>query len=330
MAGEPGLPHDLPPANPPRPPADPQFAAGTAWVDGRVVPVGEATIPLLDWGFLRSDACQETISAWNGVLFRLDDHLDRFQRSLERLRLASPLPRDGVRHAVHALVAAAGFRDAYVQIIMTRGRPPIGSRDIRLCENRFQAFCIPYVWIAPPAMQARGLHLHVSRRLRVPQASVDPMVKHYHWLDFEMALFEAYDTGAETTVICDADGNVLEGPGFNIFARRGDRLVTPARGMLDGMTRRTVIELCTEFGIAVVQEDVPAASLAQADEVFLTTTAGGVLPVTRVGDVAIGNGPGRVTTRIQQAYWGRRLAGWHGEPVDYAAFAADLEEANQR
>lgn len=303
---------------PRRAPFAPAYADGTAWIDGKIVPVAEATIPLLDWGFLRSDACQETISAWNGTLFRLDDHLDRFARSLDRLHMTSPLSRDEIRRAVHMLIAAAGFQDAYVQIIMTRGRPPIGSRDLRLCTNRFQAFCIPYVWIAPPDVQERGLKLHISSRHRVPPAAVDPMVKHYHWLDFEMGLLEAYDNGADTVVLSDGNGHVLEGPGFNIFVRQGDKLLTPRAGMLDGMTRRTVMELCSDLGIALETCDVPAASLAEADEIFLTTTAGGVLPVTSVGHAAIGNGPGRLTARIHHAYWRRRAEGWLGEPVDYA------------
>jgi branched-chain amino acid aminotransferase len=296
---------------------DPRFAAGTAWIDGKVVPVAEATLPLLDWGFLRSDACQETISAWDGVLFRLDAHLDRFFRSTDRLRMTSPMSRVEIRNAVHALIATAGYDNAYVQIIMTRGRPPIGSRDIRLCTNRFQAFCIPYVWIASPEVQERGLHLHVSGRHRVPSSSVDPMVKHYHWLDFEMGLLDAYDQGAETVVLSDGAGNVLEGPGFNIFVRQGDKLLTPRRGMLDGMTRRTVMELCKDLGITVEETDVSEATLRGAEEVFLTTTAGGVLPVTSIDHAAIRNGPGPMTARIHRAYWQRRAEGWYGEPVDY-------------
>ncbi|WP_046868104.1 aminotransferase class IV [Microvirga massiliensis] len=300
-----------------REPVAARFAAGTAWTDGKIVPVAEATLPLLDWGFLRSDACQETISAWDGILFRLDDHLDRFWRSLDRLRMTSPLSREEIRRIIHVLIATAGYDNAYVQIIMTRGRPPIGSRDIRLCSNRFQAFCIPYVWIATPEVQERGLHLHVSRRHRVPAASVDPMVKHYHWLDFEMGLLEAYDAGAETVVLSDANGNILEGPGFNIFIRKGDKLLTPSSGMLDGMTRRTVMEICRDLGIPVEETDVPIETLLNADEIFLTTTAGGVLPVTSVDAKAIRNGPGPFTARIHSAYWQRRADGWLGDPIDY-------------
>ena len=237
--------------------------------------------------------------------------------------MTSPIDRAGITHVVHALIASAGFRNAYVQIIMTRGRPPIGSRDIRLCRSRFHAFCISYVWIAPPDMQERGLHLHISRRVRVPSASVDPMVKHYHWLDFEMGLLEAYDAGAETVVLSDAAGNITEGPGFNLFIRQGKRLLTPRSGMLDGMTRRTVLELCDDLSIPVETADLSPEALLAADEVFLTTTAGGILPVTRVDGTAIGNGPGAFTARLHEAYWSRRVAGWHGEPVDYSASATD-------
>jgi branched-chain amino acid aminotransferase len=308
------------------PPVEARFAAGTAWIDGRIVPVAEASLPLLDWGFLRSDACQETISAWDGLLFRLDDHLDRFWRSLERLRMTSPLSRDQIRGAIHALIATAGYDNAYVQIIMTRGRPPIGSRDIRLCTQRFQAFCIPYVWIATPEVQQRGLHVHIGSRHRVPATSVDPMVKHYHWLDFELGLLEAFDHGAETVVLTDGQGHLLEGPGFNIFVRRGEKLLTPRSGMLDGMTRRTVMELCADLGISVEEADVPVAALREADEAFLTTTAGGVLPVASVDTRAIRNGPGPFTARIHAAYWQRRADGWLGEPVDYTVPAALASE----
>lgn len=308
------------------PPIEARFGAGTAWIDGRIVPVAEASLPLLDWGFLRSDACQETISAWDGLLFRLDDHLDRFWRSLERLRMTSPLSRDEIRGAIHALIATAGYDNAYVQIIMTRGRPPIGSRDIRLCTQRFQAFCIPYVWIATPEVQQRGLHVHIGSRHRVPATSVDPMVKHYHWLDFELGLLEAFDHGAETVVLTDGQGHILEGPGFNIFVRKGDKLLTPRSGMLDGMTRRTVMELCADLGISVEETDVPVAALRDADEALLTTTAGGVLPVASVDAKAIRNGPGPFTARIHAAYWQRRADGWLGEPVDYTVPAALASE----
>lgn len=193
---------------------------------------------------------------------------------------------------------------------------------MRLCVNRFQAFCIPYVWIATPSMQEQGLKLHVSQRVRVPVESVDPMVKHCHWLDFEMGLYEAYDLNADSVRLVDFERNITEGPGFNIFAVIDGKLTTPDRGMLDGMTRRTVIELAEDLQIARAQAPVSAAALYGASEVFLTTTAGGVIPVTSIDGQAVGTGSvGRLTAILHEAYWARRSEGWHAEPVNYYAIA---------
>ena len=205
-----------------------------------------------------------------------------------------------------------------VQIIMTRGRPPIGSRDLRLCANRFQAFCIPYVWIASQETQRTGIRLHVSAHVRVPPSSVDPMVKHYHWLDFQMGLLDAHDRGMDTVVLVDNNGHVTEGPGFNVFMVLDGRLVTPASGMLDGMTRRTVIEIAQERDIDLTQREIPAEELRSASEVFLTTTAGGIIPVNTVDGLTVGEGaPGRGTAMIHSAYWNKRAQGCLGEPVNY-------------
>lgn len=301
----------------------PDYSAGVAFVGGEYVPVREARIPLLDWGFLRSDANQDTISAWKGLVFRLDDHLARFERNIAKLRLTCPHDRAGLREIVMNCLRLTGFREAYIQILMTRGQPPIGSRDPRACENQFYAFCIPYVWIATPEKQKEGLHLVISGIQRVPPQSVDPTLKHYHWLDFEMGLFEAYDRGGETVVLVDGDGNVAEGPGFNLFVVTGGRVRTPSEAVLDGMTRRTVFELCAETNLDCVAEAITPDETRGADEVFMSTTGGGVIPVTTVDGQAIGDGsPGPVTTRLSTLYWQKREAGWHGTPVDYEAAAS--------
>lgn len=299
-----------------RPGSEPRFAAGAAFVDGEVVPVLDARIPLLDWGFVRSDACQDTVSVWGGQFFRLEDHLVRFERSCTRLRMQSPLARDQIREVLFDLVRRCGFDRAYAQMILTRGRPPIGSRDPRQCVNRFQAYCIPYVWIATPEVQERGLHMHLSKRVRVPPQSVDPEVKHYHWLDFNMGLFDAYDRGAQTVCLVDLEGNVAEGPGFNVFTVRNGAVRTPERNVLDGLTRDTVRQICEQIEVPFGLATVTPSDLAHADEVFLSSTSGGILPVTRLDDRAIGGGrPGPVTLRIRGRYWANREAGWHGTRV---------------
>ena len=129
-------------------------------------------------------------------------------------------------------------------------------------------------------------------------------MKNYHWLDMVMGLFEAYDRGGETVVVVDAYGNLVEGPGFNIFAVNGHRLKTPGHGVLEGMTRRTTIELAPECGFEVAQGNLSADEALAADEVFITTTAGGIIPITKIDGQAIGAGaPGPVTRRLQERYW---------------------------
>ena len=295
------------------------MAECASFVEGEIVPIVEAKLPLLDWGFIRGDANQDTISVWKGMFFRLDNHIDRFFRNIETLRMTCPLTRDEVRGVAMDLVRKTGFWEAYVQLIMTRGLPPIGSRDPRTCVNRFQAYCIPYVWIATPEQQLAGLSMYVSERWRVPPQSVSTRIKHYHWLDFEMSLFDAYDRGAQTACCIDAFGYIAEGPGFNVFAVFDDVVLTPKDGVLDGVTRRTALELCDELGF---RHDfglfTAARAQSEASEVFITSTSGGIIPITTLNGVTIEDGrPGAKTSALHEAYWSKREAGWLGTPVSY-------------
>ena len=303
---------------------DSDYSKGIAFTEGEYCPVEDAKISMLDFGFLRSDANQDTISVWQGQFFRLEDHLDRFARNIEKLRMRSPYSRDEQREVLMECVRRTGFQNAYVQMLMTRGRPPIGVRDIRQCENKFHVFCLPYIYLATEDVRERGIHLIVSQIQRVPPESVDPTVKHYHWLDFEMGLFEAYDKGADTVALVDAKGNIAEGPGFNVFAIKDGRLTTPDAGVLDGMTRRTVFELCNESNVDCQLATITPEALRGADEVFLCSTAGGIMAVSQVDGGEIGDGaPGPVATRLNDMYWSKREAGWHGTAVDYDAQAAE-------
>ena len=297
---------------------DPRFAEGTAFIDGEYVPVREARIPILDYGFLRSDATYDVAHVWKGYVFRLADHLDRFERNVAALRMRLPLSRDAVRGVLMECVRRSGLRDAFVHMTCTRGLPARGSRDPRKCENRFYAFAIPFVWIASEEQRARGLHLHISSIQRIPRASVDPTVKNFHWIDLTRGLFEAYDSGAEVEVLVDGEGNVTEGPGFNLFVAAGGRLATPAAGVLDGMTRRTVFDLCRDINLGVDAENIPVERVRRGDEVFITSTAGGIMPVTKIDGVPLGDGkPGPLTKQLHDLYWSRKAAGWLGTAIDY-------------
>ena len=289
----------------------PDYSQGVAFVRGQYVPIAEAAIPMTDWGFLRSDATYDVVTVWDGAFFRLDAHLERFGASCARFRLEPGLSPAEITAVLEQCVRLSGLRSAYVEMIVTRGQPPWGSRDPRQAVNRFYAFAVPYVWIANEAQRAQGLSLIVSDVQRIPASSVDPRAKNYHWNDLTMGLLGALDAGGDTVVLSDGAGNVVEGPGFNIFCVNAQgTLVTPAEGVLEGITRRTVIEMAAALGLPLQARALPAAELRSACEVFLSTSGGGVLPVTRVDGHSVGDGAvGPVTRQLVQTYWD-----WHRDP----------------
>jgi branched-chain amino acid aminotransferase len=200
----------------------------------------------------------------------------------------------------------------------TRGIPPPRTRDPRLCTNRFYAFAQSFVWIANDDQRRNGLKMVISRVQRIPSESVDQRIKNFHWLDLTMGIFEAYDKDALVPVLLDREGNVTEGPGFNIFSVKDEKLATPHRGLFEGMTRRTVIELATRLGPACEVRPVSAEELRNSDEIFITSTAGGVMPVTDLDGRIYGNGkPGTITNIVCDAYWQIHAEGRLSTSIDY-------------
>ena len=198
-----------------------QFPPGTAFIDGQFVPISEAKISILDWGFLRSDATYDVVHVWKRRFFQLDKHLDRFLASVAKLRMTVPVDRATLTEILRQCVRRSELADAYVEMICTRGNSPTFSRDPRDAANRLICFAIPFGWIANEAQRQRGLSIAISSVVRIPPSSVDPTVKNYHWLDLVKALYEGYDRGAENVVLVNELGEITEGPGFNIFAVSG-------------------------------------------------------------------------------------------------------------
>lgn len=295
-----------------------EYSEGCGYVRGGYVPIGDATISLLDAGFARSDVTYDVAGVWDGAFFRLEDHLDRFERSCKELHLDIGVTRAELTEILHECVRRSGLRAAYVDMIATRGIPR-GSRDPRTYQNSFYAYAIPYVWIVQPDDQVTGSDLVIARQtVRIPESSVDPTVKNFHWGDMVRGMFEAYERGGTVVVLPDAEGNVTEGPGFNVFAVVGGELISPSSGVLEGVTRRTVLDLADDLGVVAALGVLPADTLRGADEVFLTSTAGGVMPVVTVDGVEVGDGrPGELTMRFRQAYWDAHSDPRWATPISY-------------
>jgi branched-chain amino acid aminotransferase len=301
------------------PSATRRFEAGAAFVDGSYVPIDEARISILDTGFSRSDLTYDVVAVWDGAFFRLSDHLERFEEGCRRLRLTLPYERAEISSILIELVRLTGLRAAYVETICTRGVPEKGARDPRALENRFYAFAIPYVWLLRPDDAEGGMDAIIAHTVRrIPTTSVDPTVKNFHWGDLTRGLYEAYDRGARFPILLDHDGNVTEGAGYNVFAVVGERLLTPVSGTLEGITRRTILELAEREHIPAESTQLSEEVFRGASELFATSTAGGVMPIVSLDGEPVGSGSiGPMTGRLRDLYWHAHRDPRYLTPVDY-------------
>ena len=279
------------------------YARGIAWIEGELYPLAEARIPIQDQGFLRSDLTYDVPAVWDGRFFRLDDHLDRLDASCAKMRLRLPLDRRTLKDTLVEMVARSGIRDAYVELIVTRGLKFV--TEYKSYENNLYLMVMPYVWSMPPRLHATGGSAVVTRTVRrTPPGAMDPTIKNLQWGDFVRGWLEAMDRDATYAFLPDGDGNLTEGGGYNIFVVKDGVLSTPARGVLEGVTRKTVLEIAAARGLEARLDFVPIESLYHADELFMCTTAGGVMPITRLDGQAVGGGQvGPVTRTIWEAYW---------------------------
>lgn len=295
------------------------YSSGIAWVEGTIVPLSEARIPLLDQGFLHSDLTYDVPAIWNGRFFRLNDHLNRLQLSCEKLRLKLPLPKEELIRILIEMAAKSGIRDAFVELIVTRGLKGVrGSKPTDMVNNLYM-FIQPYIWVMEPEMQLKGGSAIIARTVRrVPPGSMDPTVKNLQWGDFTRGMFEASDRGANYPFLTDGDGNLTEGSGFNIVLIKDGILYTPDRGVLKGVTRETVFDVAKANNIEVRMEIVPVEMAYHADEIFMCTTAGGIMPITILDDNPIKDGKiGPITTKIWDDYWKIHCDPMYTIEIDY-------------
>ncbi len=287
------------------------FPKGAAWMNGKFIQLSEARIPVLDWGFLRSDATYDVVHVWKGRFFRLDKHIDRFFQSTEKLRMPCTVSRIDLKKILAGCVERSGLDNAYVEMIQTRGMSPNFERDPRKSEPRFIAFAVPFGWILKPEEFGKGLDVLVSNRRRISPNSVDSSIKNYHWLDLVSGMFEAYDNGHDTVILTDEENNITEGPGFNIFCVDETGLNTPNKGVLEGITRQTVLDLAKELNVPFQLRPISLETLKSSNEVFATSTAGGIMPITKINGLPIGRGaPGEITRKLHKTYWDK-----HSDPA---------------
>lgn len=284
-----------------------------ASVDGLVTPAAEARVSVLDNGFTFGDAVYETLRTYGGRPFALDRHLGRLRRSAAGLGIALPLSDEELARRLEALLAAAGNPESYVRLMVTRGVGEVSYRFERVQGPTVVMLAKPYEPL-PPERYASGVALAlVAVRRNAPQA-LDPALKTCNLLNNVLATREAQARGAFEAVMLNERGEVAEGAGSNVFVVHEGRLLTPPlqAGILAGITREVVLELCPGLGQPVSVEPLRVQDLLRADEIFVTSTLKEVVGAATLDGRPIGRGrPGPVTLRLLQAYrdFARRACG---------------------
>ena len=280
------------------------FPQGHAWIDGNFVALAKAKISILDWGFLRSDATYDVVHVWKGRFFRLDNHIDRFFESTRKLRMPCKMDRDELKKILAGCVEKAKLENAYVEMIQTRGISTNFVRDPRQATPRIIAFAVPFGWILKQEDFEKGLNVLLTDIKRIPPSSVDPTIKNYHWMDLVTGMLNAYEKGNDTAILVDENNNITEGPGFNLFCVDEEGVFTPDHGVLEGITRQTVFDLAKELNIPISKKPISIEQIKNAKELFATSTAGGIMPITKINGQKINNGmTGSITREIYQLYW---------------------------
>ena len=278
----------------------------------------EAVLPfdLSDRGLLLGDGVFDTVVARHGRLFRLEDHIDRLFRSMAAISLSPPVSRAELRELTARAVQANGLREAYVKWVVTRGANGTPLMDPDGCKADFIILVRPYTRRHGPNSRT-GLRLKTTALRRPSGQVLSPQVKSLNYLNLVLAKIEAKAAEADEALLLDLRGRVCEAPGSNVFVLSGGTLMTPAHDVLEGVTRASVIDIAARDGVPVGICDIELYHAYVAEEVFLTSTAIGIVPVVEIDGRRIGEGrPGPVFKQIAQAYEEMIASPDWGTPVD--------------
>ncbi len=274
------------------------------YIDGELVPKSQAKISVFDHGFLYGDGVFESIMVFNGVAFKLKEHIDRLYDSAKAICLDIPMSKEEMIKTIVETVRVNGFKDAYIRVLVTRGVGDLGL-DPRKCPKPTVIIMVDKIKLFRDEAWSQGVTAIISsiRRDRIDATTHE--IKSMNYLNSILAKLEANAVGADEAIMLDERGFVSEGATDNIFIVKNGVIYTPPRssGILPGITRNRVMKLAEELGYKVIEKDITPAELLTADEVFLTGTAAGIVPVVKIAGRVIGDGkPGPITRRLMEKF----------------------------
>lgn len=285
------------------------------YLNDRFLPKEQACVSVLDHGFLYGDGVYETLRAYGGRVLQLAEHVARLERSAAGIYLQLPMARDRLADLIRTSLRRNDLQDAYIRVTLSRGDGEIGL-DPALCKTPTLVIIakpfVPY----PASLYAEGVSIAVVKTRRNLSEAIPSHVKSLNFLNNILAKVEANAAGAHEGLMLNHRGELTEGTSSNFFLVRKGQLLTPSIdcGVLDGITRRLVLDLAQDLDITAEETRLRIQDLYEADECFLTNTTQEIMPVKQVDGRLVGSGrPGEITNRLRSSFRDR-LAGFLDAP----------------
>jgi branched-chain amino acid aminotransferase len=286
------------------------------YLDGKLVEKEDAKVSVFDHGLLYGDGVFEGIRAYNGRVFRLREHLDRFFNSAKAIMLDVMMTKKEVEAAILSTLSANKLKDAYIRVVVTRGYGDLGL-DPKKCPKPTFFVIADKIKLYPEEFYTQGLELITTSTRRMTPDALNPCIKSLNYLNNILAKMEASRAGVPEAIMLNSIGHVAECTGDNIFILKDNALITPpsSAGALEGITRGAVMELAKNKLKLLVKEDTMTTyHLYTAEECFLTGTAAEVIPVVKIDGRVIGDGkPGKITNKLIKEF--KELTRLTGVPI---------------
>jgi branched-chain amino acid aminotransferase len=274
------------------------------WIDGKLYDKEDAKISVYDHGLLYGDGVFEGIRVYAGRIFKREEHLTRLWDSAKTIRLAIPYTRDEVKAAMQQTITANNFTDCYVRLVVTRGVGYLGLNPNK-CPRPSMFVITDTIEMYPREMYEKGMAVITASVIRNHPNAISPRVKSLNYLNNILARIEAADAGVSEAIMLNHEGNVAECSADNIFIVRNGQVATPTTtdGILEGITRNAIIDLCSRMAIPCIEKTLQRHDLYIAEECFLTGSAAEVVPITKIDGRTIGTGaPGPITKKLSEAF----------------------------
>jgi len=275
------------------------------YIDGEYYPESEAKISVFDHGFLYGDGVFEGIRSYNGIVFKLREHVDRLYYSARASMRSIPMTKDEMIEAVLETLRKNNLKDAYVRLVVTRGKGDLGLDPRKCPKPSVIIIAVPLLQLYDEEKREKGMSMVIAWVRRDSVDATTHEIKSLNYLNSILAKIEANNVGADEAIILDQHGLVSEATAENIFIVKGNRIITPpaASGPLPGITANVVKEITQSLGYEVIEKGITVAELYGADEAFVTGTAAEVMPIREVNKRRIGEGKmGPVTRKILEKF----------------------------